>query len=70
MSGSGGAIGTSFLNGGGIWNVGASLTQPIYNGGALRAEKRKAEAAYQEAGSVYRQTVLQALGSGGYSLLY
>lgn len=60
LSGSGGAIGTSFLNGGGIWNVGASLMQPIYNGGALRAEKRKAEAAYQEAGSVYRQTVLQA----------
>ncbi len=60
LSGGGGAVGTSFLNGGDIWNVGASLTQPIYNGGALRAEKREAEAAYQEAGSVYRQTVLQA----------
>jgi NodT family efflux transporter outer membrane factor (OMF) lipoprotein len=60
LSGSGGAVGISFSNGGDIWNVGAALTQPIFNGGALRAEKRKAEAAYQEAGSVYRQTVLQA----------
>lgn len=60
LSGSGGAIGTSFTSGGGIWNVGGALAQPLYNGGALRAEKRKAQAAYQEAGSVYRQTVLEA----------
>ncbi len=60
LTGSGGGIGTKFTSGGDLWNVGASLTQPIYNGGALRAEKRKAEAAYQEAGSVYQQTVLQA----------
>jgi NodT family efflux transporter outer membrane factor (OMF) lipoprotein len=60
LSGSAGAIGTSFINGGDIWNVGASLAQPIYNGGALKAEQRKAQAAYQEAGSVYQQTVLQA----------
>jgi NodT family efflux transporter outer membrane factor (OMF) lipoprotein len=62
LSGSGGGIGTSFVAGGDVWNVASSLTQPIYNGGALRAEKRKAEAAYQEANSVYRQTVLQAFG--------
>jgi outer membrane protein TolC len=37
-----------------------SLAQPIYNGGALRAEQRKAEAAYQAAGGVYKETVLQA----------
>lgn len=60
LSGSGGGIGTSFVSGGDLWNAGAGLTQPIYNGGALRAEKRKAQAAYQEAGNVYRQTVLQA----------
>jgi len=34
---------TSFISGGDVWNVASSLTQPIYNGGALRAEKRKAE---------------------------
>ena len=60
LSGSAGGIGTSFTAGGDIWNVGASLAQPIYNGGALRAEKRKAQAAYDEAGGVYRQTVLEA----------
>ena len=37
-----------------------ALTQPIYNGGALRAEQRRPQAAYQEAGSVYKQTVLAA----------
>ncbi|MGD0347184.1 MAG: efflux transporter outer membrane subunit [Terracidiphilus sp.] len=62
LSGSGGGIGTSFVTGGDVWNVASSLAQPIYNGGALRAEKRKAEAAYQEANSVYQQTVLDAFG--------
>lgn len=61
LSGSGGAIGTSFISGGDLWNVGASLAGPIYNGGALRSERRKAEAAYEEANSDYRQIVLQAL---------
>jgi outer membrane protein TolC len=36
------------------------MTQPIFNGGALKAEKRKSQAAYDEANSVYRQTVLGA----------
>jgi NodT family efflux transporter outer membrane factor (OMF) lipoprotein len=60
LSGGGGGVGTSFTDGGDIWNVGAGLTQPIFNGGALRAEKRKAVAAYDEAGSEYRQTLLAA----------
>lgn len=60
LSGSGGGTGTSFTSGGDIWDVGAGLTQPIFNGGALRAEKRKAIAAYDEAGSAYQQTVLTA----------
>src|SRR5580704_13870117 len=60
LSGSAGGVGTSFTAGSGVWNVGASLAQPIFNGGALRAEKRKAVAAYQEAGSAYQQTLLQA----------
>jgi NodT family efflux transporter outer membrane factor (OMF) lipoprotein len=59
LSGSAGALGTSFASGGSVWNVGASLTQPIFNGGALRAEKRKALAAYDEASSTYQETVLQ-----------
>ena len=60
LSGSIGGIGTNFTSGSEAWNVGASLAQPIFNGGALRAEKRKAVAAYEEAGSSYQQTVLQA----------
>jgi NodT family efflux transporter outer membrane factor (OMF) lipoprotein len=60
LSGSVGAVGTSFTNGGNVWNFGASLTQPIFNGGALRAERRRALAAYEESGGVYQQTVLQA----------
>jgi len=60
LSASAGGVGTSFLNGGDIWNVGSSLTQPIFNAGALQAEKRKALAAYDEANGVYRQTVLEA----------
>jgi len=60
LSGSAGGVGTSFTAGSGVWSVGASLAQPIFNGGALRAERRKALAAYQEAGSVYQQTLLQA----------
>lgn len=60
LSGSLGGIGTSFNAGSDVWNIGASLAQPIFNGGALRAEKRKAVDAYQEAGGAYQQTLLQA----------
>ncbi|HET6177325.1 MAG TPA: efflux transporter outer membrane subunit [Candidatus Sulfotelmatobacter sp.] len=60
LSGSAGAIGTSFTSGGSVWNVGASLTQPIFSGGSLRAEKRKAIAAYEEASSTYQEAVLQS----------
>lgn len=60
LSGSGGGIGSSFTNGGPVWNAGTSLTQPIFNGGSLRAERRKASAAYLEARAAYQQTVLEA----------
>lgn len=60
LSASGGGIGTSFNEGGPVWSFGASLAQPIFNGGALRAEKRKAVAAYDEAGAAYQQVVLEA----------
>jgi NodT family efflux transporter outer membrane factor (OMF) lipoprotein len=60
LTGSGGGLGTKFTAGGDVWNVGSALTQPIYNGGALRAEKRKAQDAFDEASAVYRRTVLQS----------
>jgi NodT family efflux transporter outer membrane factor (OMF) lipoprotein len=60
LSANGGAIGTSFTQGGPIWSFGGSLAQPIFNGGALRAERRKAVAAYEEAGANYQEVVLRA----------
>jgi NodT family efflux transporter outer membrane factor (OMF) lipoprotein len=60
LSASGGALATGFESGGPLWSVGGSLTQPLFKGGSLRAEKRKAVAAYEEAGSAYQQTLLQA----------
>jgi len=43
-----------------IWNIGASLLQPIFHAGQLQARKRGAQAAYDEAFAQYRQTVLGA----------
>jgi outer membrane protein TolC len=49
------------LSGGGaIWNVGASLSQPLFHGGALLAQRRAAKASYEAAVDQYRQTVLAA----------
>ena len=45
---------------GAIWSVGASLTQPLFHGGALRARKRQYQATYEAAAAQYRQTVLSA----------
>jgi NodT family efflux transporter outer membrane factor (OMF) lipoprotein len=43
-----------------IWSVGASLSQPLFHGGALVARKHQYEASYQAAVSQYKQTVLAA----------
>ena len=43
-----------------IWSLGAGITQPIFHGGQLSAQKRAAEAAFDEANAQYRQTVLLA----------
>ncbi|SMG54950.1 efflux transporter outer membrane subunit [Paraburkholderia susongensis] len=43
-----------------IWSVGAGLLQPVFHGGQLSAQKRAAEAAYEQAGAQYRETVLLA----------
>jgi len=44
-----------------VWSVGADLMQPVFRGGELRAKKRSAVAAYDEAAAAYRQTVLRGL---------
>jgi len=44
-----------------VWSLGLSMTQPIFHGGALRAQRRAAQATYDAALADYRETVLQAL---------
>jgi NodT family efflux transporter outer membrane factor (OMF) lipoprotein len=64
LSGSYGSLSTRTGNlfdpGTQIWNLGANLLQPIFHAGQLRAQKRGAEAAYEQAFAQYRQTVLTA----------
>jgi len=43
-----------------IWSVGATLTQPLFHGGALLARKRQYQATYAAAVASYKQTVLSA----------
>ena len=42
------------------WSLAAGLVQPIFNGGALQAQKRAAVAAYDAAQAQYQNTVLNA----------
>lgn len=43
-----------------IWSIGANLTQPLFHGGTLTAQRRAALAAFDAAGHDYRQAVLNA----------
>ncbi|OGT47297.1 MAG: RND transporter [Gammaproteobacteria bacterium RIFCSPHIGHO2_12_FULL_41_20] len=43
-----------------VWTLTGGITQPIFHGGALLAQRRAAIAAYNQAAAQYRQTVLQA----------
>jgi len=53
-------VGDLFVPGSYIWGAGANLLQPIFHGGELIHKKRAAVAAYEQAASQYRSTVLQA----------
>lgn len=62
-----GNVGTTALNIGQLfgpgtqfWTLGASLLQPIFQGGALLHQERAARAAYDQAAEQYRSTVLTA----------
>ena len=50
-----------FDAGNGFWNLGASVTQPLFDGGTLKHKQRGAEAAYRQAAAQYRSTVLTAV---------
>jgi NodT family efflux transporter outer membrane factor (OMF) lipoprotein len=45
-----------------LWGVGGSLTQPIFKGGALRAQVRASRDAFNAAAATYQGVVLEALG--------
>jgi NodT family efflux transporter outer membrane factor (OMF) lipoprotein len=57
------AIGQVFKSGTGFWGLGADLTAPIFQGGALLHQERAAKAAYVQAAQQYRSTVLSAFQS-------
>lgn len=42
-----------------FWNWGGTITAPLFNGGALFAQRRAAMDAFEQAAAQYRQTVLQ-----------
>ena len=59
--GKGGFAWADALSGAGsIWAIGASLTQPIFHGGALLAERSAAKERYEASVLQYKQTVLTA----------
>jgi len=49
-----------FISGAGFWTLGASVTQPIFQGGALLHKERAAKEAYIQAAEQYQSTVLTA----------
>ena len=54
--------GSLFNTGGLVWSIAAGLTQPIFDGGMRRAERRAALAAFKASAADYQQTVLLAFG--------
>jgi NodT family efflux transporter outer membrane factor (OMF) lipoprotein len=54
------ALGGLFSQGNGFWDLGAGVTQPIFEGGTLLHRERAAQAAFTQATEQYRSTVLTA----------
>jgi len=54
------ALGRLFTGSNGFWDLGAGVTQPIFDAGTLRHRERAARAAYVQASEQYRSTVLTA----------
>ncbi|HEU5182305.1 MAG TPA: efflux transporter outer membrane subunit [Candidatus Polarisedimenticolia bacterium] len=63
ISGVGGSLATAlsslFSSGTGFYLLGATLVQKLFHGGELKAQKRSAVAAFEQAGGVYREVVLE-----------
>lgn len=56
------SAGSLFNSSSRLWAIGPSIHLPIFEGGRLRAELRRTEAAYDETIANYRQDVLNAFG--------
>jgi len=56
------ALGTLFNSANTLYSLAASLTQPIFEGGALRGQIQLTQAQYQELAQTYVKTVLAAFG--------
>jgi outer membrane protein TolC len=54
------AIGALFGPGNGFWSVGVGVLQPLFDGGALLAKKRAADAALDQAKAQYQSAVVLA----------
>jgi outer membrane protein, multidrug efflux system len=64
LTGTGGfqssALTSLFSGPGALWTLGASVAQPIFQGGRLRSRVRFAEAQQEEAALIYQRTILEA----------
>ena len=52
-----GALTSLFTGGAGVWNIAGEALAPIFEGGKIRAQNKKAEAAYREQLANYTKTV-------------
>jgi multidrug efflux system outer membrane protein len=64
LTGTGGyqssALTSLFSGPAGLWSIGGSLTQPVFEGGRIRNRVRFAEARQQESALIYQRTIQQA----------
>ncbi|MFC5742587.1 efflux transporter outer membrane subunit [Dyella tabacisoli] len=65
IAASGGSTSTKasnlFRDGTSFWNLGASITAPLFDGGTLKHKQRAAEASYRQSAAQYRGTVITAV---------
>ncbi|HXQ53469.1 MAG TPA: efflux transporter outer membrane subunit [Stellaceae bacterium] len=54
------SVDTLFHGASSVWTIGAGLTAPLFHGGALTAQRRRAEDNFNAALATYEETVLQS----------
>ena len=65
LTGSGGGLGTRFNSGGDVWNAGASLAAPIFNGGALAGGEAQGAGRVRGGGERISRDGARELSRGG-----